>query len=73
MEMSRSKLPVTHSLSRPQPRDAAQVERSKEASRALGCDEDEAAFDEKMKRIAGHKPRAAPIVRSKPGKVQPSS
>ncbi len=28
-----------------------------ETARALGCDEDEAAFDEKMKVIARHKPK----------------
>ena len=30
----------------------SQIERFKEAARALGCDEDEAAFDEKLKAIA---------------------
>ena len=31
-------------------------------ARALGCDEDEAAFDEKLKGIAGQKLKAAPLV-----------
>lgn len=34
---------------------AAQIERFKETARALGCDEDEAAFDEKLKVIARHR------------------
>jgi hypothetical protein len=34
-----------------------QVERFKEAARALECDEDEAAFDEKLKGIAKPKVR----------------
>jgi len=39
--------------------DAAQVEHFKEVARALGCDEDEAAFDEKLKQIAKQKPKDA--------------
>ena len=35
-----------------------QIDRFKEAARALGCDEDEAAFDEKLKAIAKQKPKA---------------
>ena len=35
----------------------SQHERFKEAARALGCDEDEAAFDEKLKVIARQKPK----------------
>lgn len=31
-----------------------------ETARALGCDEDEAAFDEKLKVIARHKPKGEP-------------
>jgi hypothetical protein len=34
-----------------------QLDRFKEAARALGCDEDEAAFDEKLKAIARQKPK----------------
>jgi len=34
-----------------------QIERFRETARALGCDEDEAAFDEKLKVIARHKPK----------------
>ena len=37
---------------------AAQLERFKEAARALGCDEDEAAFDEKLKAIARQQPKS---------------
>jgi len=35
--------------------DQAQIERFKKAARALGCDENEAAFDEKLKAIASPK------------------
>lgn len=35
----------------------AQIERFKEAARALGCDEDEAAFDGKLKEIARQIPK----------------
>ena len=35
---------------------ADQLERFKETARQLGCDEDEAAFDEKLKVIARQKP-----------------
>lgn len=38
--------------------ESTQLERFKEAARALGCDDDEAAFDDKLKVIAGHKPLA---------------
>ncbi len=34
-----------------------QVDRFKETARQLGCDEDEATFDEKLKVIARHKPK----------------
>ncbi len=34
-----------------------QHDRFVEAARALGCDEDEAAFDEKLKAIARQKPK----------------
>lgn len=37
-----------------------QSERFKEAARELGCDEDEAAFDAKLKKVAGHKPSDLP-------------
>lgn len=37
---------------------AVQLERFKEAARVLGCDGDEAAFDEMLKAIAGQKPKA---------------
>lgn len=43
----------------------SQLERFKEAARRLGCDEDGAAFDEKLKVIARQKPRSlAPVDKS---------
>lgn len=33
-----------------------QIDRFKEAARALECDEDEAAFDAKLRDVAKHKP-----------------
>lgn len=38
-------------MSKPKESASEQFERFKEAARALGCDEDEAAFDEKLKAI----------------------
>ncbi len=35
---------------------ASQIDRFKETARQLGCDEDEAAFDERLGKIARHKP-----------------
>lgn len=40
--------------------DALQIERFKQAARELGCDEDEAAFDEKLRVLAKQKQKAAP-------------
>ncbi len=40
--------------------DKDQIKRFIETARDLGCDEDEAAFDEKLKRIATAKPKAKP-------------
>jgi hypothetical protein len=37
-----------------------QIDRFKEAARQLGCDEDEARFDEKLKEIAKHNPKDEP-------------
>ncbi|TCH98916.1 hypothetical protein EJV46_10200 [Roseococcus sp. SYP-B2431] len=53
--MTRKK--VTHS---PSDRAPAQVERFAEAARALGADESEAAFREKLAAIARHKPEGEP-------------
>jgi hypothetical protein len=39
-----------------------------ETARALGCDEDEAAFTEKLKVIASHKPAPKPAVNKPPKK-----
>jgi hypothetical protein len=36
-----------------------QIDRFREAARQLGCDEEEAAFDEKLRQIAKQKPKAA--------------
>lgn len=47
---------------------ADQVERFKETARALGCDENEAAFDEKLRRVAAHKPKDISRVSSPPAK-----
>jgi hypothetical protein len=48
---------------RPKPKinrsDPAQSERFIEAARKAGCSEDEAVFDENLKKIARHKPPAA--------------
>lgn len=41
----------------PKPEDPEQLKRFKETARALGCDEDEAVFDEKLKAIARQQPR----------------
>lgn len=41
---------------------SSQHTRFLETARALGCDEDEAAFDEKLKVIARQKTGAKPIV-----------
>ena len=38
--------------------DPTQSDRFKKAARSLGCDEDEAAFDEKLKGIARQKQKA---------------
>lgn len=49
----------------------SQIERFKETARSLGCDEDEAAFRDKLRVIARQKPKAAqerPPVRDEPKK-----
>ncbi len=38
------------------PSDKPQIERFREKARELGCDEDEAAFDAKLRQIAQYKP-----------------
>lgn len=48
------------------PDDAAQLSRFIEAARALGCDEDEAAFDEKLKVIARHKSKQPATPQAEP-------
>ena len=57
---------------KPEPDSAAQLERFKETARALGCDEDEAAFDEKLKVIARHQPKGAPKREPKRTKAVPN-
>lgn len=52
--------------------DQDQLEQSRrfvEAARELGCDEDEAKFDEKLRRVAGRKP---PAPKAKPAKTKPA-
>jgi SET domain-containing protein len=44
--------------SKPEIQTADQAQRFKETARALGCDEDEAAFDEKLRAVARQKPKA---------------
>lgn len=51
--------------------DPAQVQRFKEAARALGCDEDEAAFDETLRALASRKPKPRPENRPDKPKPQP--
>lgn len=38
-------------------RDVSQLDRFKEAARALECDDDEARFDAKLKKVAKAKPK----------------
>jgi len=45
---------------------AAQHARFFENARALGCDEDEAAFDEKLKAVVGAKKRGEDTAKAKP-------
>lgn len=42
------------------PSDEDQFRRFVETARALGCDEDETAFDEKLKAVARQKPKDQP-------------
>lgn len=44
----------------------SQHDRFVETARALGCDEDEAAFDEKLKMIARHKSKVTPPAEPEP-------
>jgi hypothetical protein len=53
------------------PDEKGQSERFIETARALECDEDEAAFDEKLKRIATAKPK--PSSTNRPRKRRPPS
>ena len=57
---------------RPEPDSAAQWQRFKETARTLGCDEDEAAFDEKLKAIARQQPKGAPKHELKRSKAVPN-
>jgi hypothetical protein len=46
---------------KPRPSDEKpQIERFREAARELGCDDDEAAFDEKLRQIMRHRPKVEP-------------
>ena len=44
-------------MSKATPSEKPQDDRFNETARALGCDEDEAVFDEKLKAIAKQKPK----------------
>jgi hypothetical protein len=46
----------------PDPNAKPQIERFREMARELGCDEDEAAFDEKLRQVARHKPSRDGII-----------
>ena len=50
------------------PDDSDQVLRFKELARELGCDEDEAAFEEALRKLAeaGHQPKHKPKKQAKP-------
>lgn len=50
----------------PKENDSSQVNRFWDAARELGCDDDEAAFDEKLAKIARHKPAQKPLPLGKP-------
>jgi hypothetical protein len=52
---------------KPEGADAAQSRRFIEAARELGCDEDEAKFDEKLKKVA-----KAPVRHVSKGKIRSS-
>lgn len=41
--------------------DQSQTEKFKQAARDLGCDEDEARWDETVRKIAAHKPTDQPV------------
>ena len=49
------------------PDEKPQIERFREAARELGCDDDEAAFDEKLRQIM----RAKPELKGEPTKRAP--
>jgi hypothetical protein len=47
-------------MNKPTTSNASKVDRFREMARELGCDEDEAAFKEKLAQIARHKPKDDP-------------
>lgn len=49
---------------------SSQHTRFLETARELGCDEDEAAFDEKLRVIAKQKPKDAPPSKVRAGKAR---
>ena len=59
--------------SEPTAKASSQHDRFIETARALGCDEDEAAFDEKLKVIARHKPKDKPEGLPTPTKRPPNA
>jgi hypothetical protein len=46
--------------SQTKPQSESQVERFKRAARELECDDDEARFDERVKKLVKHKPVGKP-------------
>ena len=38
----------------------SQIDKFKQAARELECDEDEARWDERLRKVAGHKPKPDP-------------
>ena len=53
----------------PKPKDETQRAKFEEAARQLGCDEDEAAFEERLRRIGNAKPNTGKTPKArKPGR-----
>jgi hypothetical protein len=52
-------------MNKTKPDTSDQHKRFIETARELGCDEDEAAFDEKLRRIATIKPKSKPAPNAK--------
>lgn len=59
---------MAHCSDVPKKNSGSQHDRFMETARALGCDEDPAAFDEKLKVIARHKPKQPATPQAEPEK-----